>query len=592
MRMFVASVIAVCLGFGCTLSRNPSEPSTPTDGPSRTYDDVADGMRERIAKLMTQHEAAGLSIAVLDEQHVVWIESFGVAKREGAVPVTDQTSYEIGSLSKLFVGVAVMQLVEARELDLDAPITDYIPELQLESRFAGVSTPTLRLLMSHRSGLPADIPGLLGSDGYSISQLPNRLQHEWLVQPPGQMAIYSSVGVDLAALVVERVTRTEFSAHLEKAVLEPMGMSEASLRAENTETAMQATGYDWAGLRADSIGYTPSASLRASISELAQLVRLANGRGRVGGAQILSANSVAEMIRPQNVGRPLDLGAMVGLTWFIEPGSQATGDIVRHTGTTNGFMSEIKLLPKHKLGVVALGNSKNLAVLPRVVDEALARALFVKARLDFEAELKTVEAVPAAPEMEIDTGVLDAIAATAYSDGNTLLRFERHRRHLRTAIPRGRHLLLTPRPDGTFDTEVRGPGRRKGEPFPAPRVSFETLDGEQVMVARGDRAAWVYAKRFEAGKLGQGWMARTGSYRPLVGRDVVERLELRIEHGGLRIDAVVSGESEPLQFVLEAHSETLATVAGLGRGSGAAVVAFDRDGKHCLRAQGLEFVQE
>lgn len=550
-------------------------------------------MRQRTTAIMKQQGAAGLSIAVVDGQDVVWAESFGVARREDGAAATNRTVYEVGSLSKPFVGIAVMQLVESGELDLDAPLTDYIPEFEIHSRFPGPNVPTLRQLLSHRSGLPSEVPGLLEREDYTIEQLPDALRAQWLVQPPGRMAIYSSVGIDLAALVVERTTGTEFAEHLRGAVLEPLGMPGASLRVEDVETTELATGYDWLGHPTSQFGATPSASLRASITELVQLARWLNGRGRVGASQVLAQQSVIEMLRPQNAERPLDLGARVGLTWFIEPGSEATGDIVRHVGTTDGFMAEVKLLPKHGIGVVALSNNNLLSVLPRIVDEALGRAFYVKAGLYLDAELRKVETVPPSPKAELDSRALDTLASTAYSDGSTLLRFKRRRRKLLAPLPGERTLVLTPREDGTFDAEARDKlGRRSSDPFPARWISFETLDGEQVMVARGGRTPWLYAKRFEPGALARGWEARTGRYRPVGTSGPVEALEVGIENGALRIKAQVPGQSKPLVFVLEVHSEELATVAGIGRGAGVAVVAFERDGAPCLRSQGLEFMRE
>ncbi len=598
MRYFAACALGLSLLFGC---KAPTGGATPAASQPRAalatplprdYDQLRERMRQTIPKAMEEHGAASISIAVVDGQDLVWVDSFGLARREGETPATTDTLYEVGSISKPFVGLAVMQLVEAGKLDLDAPLTDYLPEFEIQSRFGGERVPTLRQLLSHQSGMPSDLRGSTERDDYAISQLPDALKSEWLVQPPGRMAIYSSLGVDLAALVVERRTGQEFSTFLEHAVLEPLGMPRASLRAEQASATERAAGYDWAGQPAKPMGYAPSASMRASVTELAQLVRWVNGRGRVGDSVLLSADGVTEMMRPQNADRALDLGALVGLTWFIRPGSEATGDIVWHTGSTAGFMAYVGIAPKHGVGVVVLGNNASFAV-PGIAEDALALAVQVEAGLDLATETRGIDAIVPAPSTKIDARRLDQIAAVEYSDGTTRYRFEHHRGGLRAPLPGRRTLFLTPRPDGTFDAEARMLGIAAGEPFPVQRVSFETIDGEQVMVARGTRAAWVFAKRFEAGLVSERWRARVGTYRPSGdAMGLVEAVDLAVEDGALRVEVHVPGGSEAVPFVLEVHSDDMATVAGLGRRSGRAVVAFEREGRHFLRSEGFEFIRQ
>ncbi|MCH9682990.1 MAG: beta-lactamase family protein, partial [Deltaproteobacteria bacterium] len=496
MKYFTVGALGLSLVFGCTA---PAQSVHHAAGPPpalarplpRDYEQLRERLREIIPMRMEEHAASSISIAIVDGQQLVWAESFGVAQRQGAVPATPTTSYEIGSLSKPFVGLAVMQLVEAGELELDAPLTDVLTEFQIGSRFPGPRVPTLRQLLSHRAGLPTDLPALDDRDDYAIAQLPAALEEQWLVQPPGRMAIYSNVGIDLAALTVQRKTGKEFSVHLEEAVLEPMSMPHASARGDNVGTTERATGYDGAGDPAKPIGYTPCGSIRASVTELAQLVRWVNGHGQVGGSRLLSAEGVAEMTRPQNVDNPLDLGAAVGLTWFIRRGSKAVGDIVWHMGSTAGFMSQVSIAPKHGVGVVVLGNDSSFLV-PGIADDALALALHAKTGLDLPAQMQRVAPYPPAPAMPLVAARLDQLAAPEYSDGTTLFRFEHRRGELTAHLHGRRTLALIPRPDGTFDTETRVLGIPTGEPFVVQRISFETIDGEQLMVARGATAAWVF----------------------------------------------------------------------------------------------------
>jgi CubicO group peptidase (beta-lactamase class C family) len=105
---------------------------------------------------MADKQLPALSVAIVDDQQVVWAEGFGYADPATKTPVTAETIYPIGSVSKLFTDIGIMQLVERGEINLDAPITKYLPDFHPKGRFK--KPITLRQLMCHRSGLLREPP--------------------------------------------------------------------------------------------------------------------------------------------------------------------------------------------------------------------------------------------------------------------------------------------------------------------------------------------------------------------------------------------------------------------------------------------------
>ena len=105
---------------------------------------------------MKDKELPALSIALVDDQKIVWARGFGFADPQAKKPATAETVYRVGSVSKLFTDIAVMQLVEQGELDLDAPVTKYLPDFKPKQPFD--KPITLRMLMSHRAGLVREPP--------------------------------------------------------------------------------------------------------------------------------------------------------------------------------------------------------------------------------------------------------------------------------------------------------------------------------------------------------------------------------------------------------------------------------------------------
>src|SRR5438874_47696 len=105
---------------------------------------------------MEDKKLPAFSIALVDDQQVVWAQGFGYADPDKKIPASPETVYRIGSVSKLFTDIGVMQLVERGELDLDAPIQKYLPDFQPHNPFH--KDVTLRQLMSHRAGLLREPP--------------------------------------------------------------------------------------------------------------------------------------------------------------------------------------------------------------------------------------------------------------------------------------------------------------------------------------------------------------------------------------------------------------------------------------------------
>ena len=138
-----------------------SQPAEKKSGSRQeTEPDYTEALREiegRIVREIDRQGIVGLSIAVVDGDRLVWSRGYGWSDRERRVRATSGTVYRMGSISKLFTGTAVMQLAEQGAIDIDAPITEYLPGFELRERFEGDPPVTARNLMTHHSGMPSDL---------------------------------------------------------------------------------------------------------------------------------------------------------------------------------------------------------------------------------------------------------------------------------------------------------------------------------------------------------------------------------------------------------------------------------------------------
>ena len=200
---------------GCSTTPPAAEPV-----PYGDYRAVTRQLETYIEQQARTSNTAGLSIALVDDQRVVWAYGVGWADVAAQHPAGPDTLYRMGSISKLFTDVAAMQLVAQGRLALDAPLQRALPSFRIGTR-PGDASITARQLMDHHAGLTRDVPGgMWGQQVGDFRTVADALTQEDLTLPPGQMLSYSNVGITVLGTVVERLqTRAPNSAGIPVPVL-------------------------------------------------------------------------------------------------------------------------------------------------------------------------------------------------------------------------------------------------------------------------------------------------------------------------------------------------------------------------------------
>src|SRR5579872_4971531 len=171
--------------------------------PRQDYASIARALEPFIQRELGEKQLPAISIALVDDQKIVWAQGYGYADPEKKIPATGATIYRAGSVSKLFTDIGVMQLVERGELNLDAPITDYLPEFHPKNPFG--APVTLRELMSHRSGLVREpaVGHYFDPAEPSVAATVKSLETTSLVYAPGTHTKYSNAGITVVGYVLE-----------------------------------------------------------------------------------------------------------------------------------------------------------------------------------------------------------------------------------------------------------------------------------------------------------------------------------------------------------------------------------------------------
>ena len=363
----IGSITAACLFSTGALAQQPSFDTAKLD----TF----------VEEMMDAYDVPGVGLAVVEGGEISYVRGYGVRDVTTGAPVTPDTQFPVGSVTKSFTALGVMLLVEAGRIELDAPVVTYLPEFRLADPEA-TRTVTVRHLLSHTTGLTRTDastydPTITGTEIVAAAATTP------LVGAPGERFVYSNVNTIIAGAVIERVTGRSWKAFTRERVLEPLGMTNTTLSIDelrrqqdvalphelDVQRGLRPT--DYLTLGADA----PAGALNSSAAEMARYLRFQLGNGaplltrenlnamhargvataEFGLAELIAAQAEAAADRPESVPDPLTTDGGYGFYWGT--GRCLGTDTVEHGGSTTGFRANVTLLPETRSGVVVLTNN-------------------------------------------------------------------------------------------------------------------------------------------------------------------------------------------------------------------------------------------
>ncbi|HLU50121.1 MAG TPA: serine hydrolase, partial [Planctomycetota bacterium] len=372
----IAAGFAVLLGLSAGVISAPiaraDESAKTRLGPVDGYETVARALDAAIEREMDAKRIPGFAIVLVDEGEVVYARAFGREDPGADRPLTLRSLARFGSVSKLLTAIAVAQLVEKGELDLDKPVTTWLPSFRPENPFG--KEITLRLLHSHRSGLVREPP--VGSyfdvHSPSIEDTVASLSATRLVYEPDTRTKYSNAAIAVAGRVVEVVTKRSFAEHVAESVFAPLGMTTATFAPKYPAEPGTARGLMWSydgrvtPAPEFDLGTSPAGSLTGSILDLGAFLKFLTRAKEERGAPILSRRTLEELWSPRPEGG--DRG--YGIGFHVQPfaGMRRVG----HGGAVYGFATSLAAVPDARIGVAAVATldcANSLA--ERITDHAL-----------------------------------------------------------------------------------------------------------------------------------------------------------------------------------------------------------------------------
>ena len=336
-------------------------------------------------------------------QYVLWKDgeillsgSSGVYSKSEDRALTDDILYGIGSVSKIYTTVAILQLAQQGDVSLDVPVTRYLPQFRMaDPRYRDI---TVRMLLNHSSGLMGS--GLAGAilfddaDDSAVDELLEALSTQRLVADPGAYSVYCNDGFTLAQLIVEAVSGQDFMEYVHEHILAPAGLEHTFAPGDDFDPDLLAktySGSDPRPLPQDCLNAVGAGGLYASASDLAAF------GGALTDSTLLSASAREAMAAPEYdrgiwPDDTLDL-LSYGLGWdcvSFFPFSQNDIQALVKGGDTLRYHAGLIVLPQHRMAAAVLSSGGSSAY----NELAAARLLTEALRQDGVAVDETVPALP------------------------------------------------------------------------------------------------------------------------------------------------------------------------------------------------------
>jgi len=329
-------------------------------------------------------EVPGCAVAAVRGGRVELAGGWGLRDREAGLPVTQDTLFAIGSVTKAFTATTIGALVDEGLLAWDRPLRDYVPGVRLHDPFASDRL-TIVDLLSHRSGLPRHDLTWLGQPARSRAEIVRALRFMPLSRDLRQEFQYCNLGYLVAGHVVEALSGVPWEDFLRDRLLGPLGMRRSNLSVdEMLADADHAAAYT----RRDGVvvsvpqrplpSMAPAGAINSSAADMARWLLAQLAGGQLDDVTVMSAATSKRQLTPHML-MP-DAGLMPGLTQYAYGLGWAIGHyrdhkLAMHSGGIDGFATHCMLLPDDGIGVVVLTNTSSslmhMVVACRVLDELL-----------------------------------------------------------------------------------------------------------------------------------------------------------------------------------------------------------------------------
>jgi CubicO group peptidase (beta-lactamase class C family) len=316
-------------------------------------------LSSKIRELMKTRGIPGVAVGVYNNGEVT-TQGYGITNVDHPLPVDDDTLFQIGSITKTFVGTMTMMLVEMGKLDLDTSVKTYLPDFKVQDKEASEKA-TIRHLYTHTAGWVGDwFPSGIEQGPDSVEHYVKTMVDDPQFTPLGQYLSYNNAGYNLAGRILEAVTGKVFSDLVKEMIIEPLGMEDTYILPWEMMTKRYASGHSPGEKRVEVIdpwfigrASGPAGGIVSSVKDMVKYIKLHLCER----SDLISKESLAALHTPQLEYAP---GRNIALTFWVDDHRSARS--MGHSGGTVGQQALLTIVPEHDFGVMIGTNCATGAV--------------------------------------------------------------------------------------------------------------------------------------------------------------------------------------------------------------------------------------
>ena len=527
--------------------------------------------------LLKKNKVTGTSIAIVDNGEIVYATGYGFSDLENEKKADANTIYGIGSITKAFTALSVMQLQEQEKLKVTNSIKDYLVDLDIENPFNDGNQIYINDILSHTSGLPSDVlNGFFVDNPPSISWAIKELNKQRMISPRQYTWAYSNVGYGLLGELISRVSGVTYADYLKQNIFTPLNMTSSSIGYELSNTSKTYDGKKQTkepSIRDEAAGFMSS-----NVIDMSNFITMLIGDGSFNTKQIIAANSLAEMERDQltNVllaspyayGYALDLDSIKIKN--IKKNDSTVVSLIGHGGDTHAFHADFGYLPELKVGAVILTNSvsgSSIRSASKLLKIYLENAKNLEVDLDYSSPMSYKGTTPKDDEILGKYNLAQFIIDVKNVN--------------KIKIKQGLSKLILKKKSNSNNYSAKAwifgiiPKKMKGQEF-----KFEKLNNEiyvKQVSTKSKKEYYIGKKKTAHLPIPESWKSMYGKYE-LTGEiytakdhtawDISDvKMTVSEKNGVLKID-IKSKSILNFSFYFDIISDTSAVLGGVGRGTG------------------------
>lgn len=341
------------------------------------------GIENDINLLIKRYNAVGLSVAVVKDNEIIYSQGFGYRDLEYKLPVTTNTVFHIGSITKAFTGSLLGILESQNQVSLKDKPAQYVPDFQFYNDKMN-NLITIEDLLSHKSGIGNQGTSEVFFSSKDKLKVVQRLKY---LKPEGEIKNsfeYSNMGYTLAGTIVEQITEKSWETNIQEKIFEPLGMTNSYTTIQKMKKSINySLPYGIYKGTTEKVKFdefnsvSPAGAIKSTVNDMSNWMLTWLNDGVFNDNKVIPLNYINQAIRLQNVkGGNYEKDAFLfgdGFGWRLR--SSYGHYRIDHGGNTFGFSSALIMFPLEKIGVVVLTNQDN-SLLPHMIADNITRRLF------------------------------------------------------------------------------------------------------------------------------------------------------------------------------------------------------------------------